>query len=139
MILGVGVDLVAIARVARLWQRHGRRFAARILTDGEAEELATRLAGCADEAAEQIASRFLAKRFAAKEAFAKAWGTGIGAALSFHDLAVTHDERGRPEWRFAERFAERFAARGAVRAHLSLSDELNHALAFVVIEGVSRG
>ena len=72
-------------------------------------------------------------RFAAKEAFAKAWGTGLGAALGWQDLWVAHDARGRPFFAFAEALAARLAAAG-LRAHLSLADEREHAVAFVVLE-----
>lgn len=123
MIVGVGTDLVRIDRLAAALARHGPRFAARILAAPEREEF-SRAA---------MPERLLAKRFAAKEAFAKAWGTGLGAALGWQDLWVAHDARGRPFFAFAEALAARLAAAG-LRAHLSLADEREHAVAFVVLE-----
>lgn len=135
MILGVGVDLVAIDRVARLWGRYGARLAARLLSPAEQAELRAHPAFTDPARRDPFAARLLAKRFAAKEAFAKAWGSGIGAALSFHDLTVAHRASGEPYWVFSGRFAAAWQQRGAERAHLSLSDEVAHVVAFVVIEG----
>ncbi|WP_438438620.1 holo-ACP synthase [Hydrogenophilus thermoluteolus] len=138
MILGIGVDLVAVARVEQVWGRHRDRLACRILQPTEQEVFFTRLAACAPLERDRFAVRFLAKRFAAKEAFAKAWGSGIGAEVRFHDIAITHQPSGQPVWRFSASFAQRFADRGATAAHLSLSDEETHVVAFVVIEGGTR-
>lgn len=123
MIHGIGTDIVAIARMSRLWGRYGEALAARLLA---AEEHA-HLAAQADPA------RFLAKRFAAKEAAVKALGTGFRDGLGLKHIAVDHDSLGKPLLRLhgpAALLAERLGVR---EAHLSLSDEAEYALAFVVL------
>jgi len=127
VIAGIGTDLVEIARIAAVLARHGERFRRRVLTPGE-RALAPSFAGTEAEA------RWLAKRYAAKEAAAKAFGTGIGAQLSFQDLVVGREPSGRPTLAFAGAGAALAARQGVSRAHLSLSDERGHALAFVLLE-----
>ena len=75
-----------------------------------------------------------AKRFAAKEAFSKAWGTGIGEAVGWHDVSVAHDARGKPLIAPSAVLSQKFTQENIVAAHISLSDENDHALAFVVLE-----
>jgi holo-[acyl-carrier protein] synthase len=104
--------------------RYGDRFLHRILDENEVAEYAL----CAQPA------RFLAKRFAAKEAVSKAWGTGIGAEIGWHDVAVGHDERGKPLIVASSALAQKFAEKNVVATHISLSDEAEHAIAFVVLE-----
>ncbi len=125
MILGIGTDIVATARIAAACERHGAAFAARILT---ARELA--------EYAEQThPARFLAKRFAAKEAFAKATGQGLRHPVSLHNLSVGHDAQGKPVFEFAAELGIYLRDKGISRHHLSISDEHEHAVAFVILEG----
>lgn len=123
MICGVGTDLCSIARFARMLVEDGDGIAHRILSASELVEFADA----------KRPAHFLAKRFAAKEALGKALGTGIRAPVLLRAIAVTHDDLGRPDFAFDEALATWLAARG-VRAHLSLSDENEHALAFVVVE-----
>lgn len=123
MIAGIGTDLVEIGRLCRLLDRHGERAVARLLAPQE----------MADYQNARDPGRFLAKRFAAKEAFAKALGTGVRDPVLLPAIAVTHDALGRPGLAFSPAVAEILAARG-LTAHLSLSDEVSHALAFVVLE-----
>ncbi|SIT65892.1 holo-[acyl-carrier protein] synthase [Ectothiorhodosinus mongolicus] len=123
-IIGIGTDLVRIERIERALERHGERFAQRILHPQEYAQW--------QESAQPAA--LLAKRFAAKEALAKALGVGIGAQLSLHDICVTHSELGRPELALSGAGAATAARLGVTRLHLSLSDEADHALAFVVAE-----
>ena len=78
--------------------------------------------------------RFLARRWAAKEAFAKALGTGIRGEVALNAIIVQHNELGQPYLNFSTVLAERMATRG-LQAHLSLSDEKDYAVAFVVVEG----
>lgn len=125
MILGLGVDLVSVARVAAVLDRQGEAFARKVLGDGEMVEFA----------ASASTARFLAKRFAAKEAFAKALGTGIGAAAKWHDIRVVHDQLGRPDYQLGGSAAQSFRQRGATSHHLSLSDEQEHVVAVAVLEG----
>ena len=124
MIFGIGTDLVVIERVRAMHARHGRRLAERMLVPAE-------LAGF-DQARDK--PRFLAKRFAAKEAFAKAAGTGMRSPLHLSSIGVRHNELGRPELFFSDELAAWLRQRGVTRSHLSLSDEQGHALAFVVLE-----
>lgn len=123
MIHGIGTDLVAIARMRDFWRRHGERALEKLLAPAER----------ADCRASSDPGRFLAKRFAAKEALAKALGTGIRAPVLLPAIAVTHDELGKPVLTFDPALADWIAARG-LSCHLSLSDETEHALAFVVVE-----
>lgn len=123
MLHGIGADLVSIARMSDAMMRHGERFAARILAPSEFDEFLV----ARDRA------RFLAKRFAAKEALAKALGTGLRPPATLQAIGVTHDPLGKPEYAFDDRLAAHLAARFLV-AHLSISDERDHVLAFAVLE-----
>lgn len=123
--LGIGTDLVEIPRLQRLLARHGERLAVRILHPVE-------WAGYRDSAKP---AAFLARRFAAKEAVSKALGVGVGADMRFVDVGVDHDTRGRPTLVFsghAEATARRF---GVTEAQISLADEREYALAFVMLLG----
>ncbi|AXE32940.1 holo-ACP synthase [Chromobacterium phragmitis] len=124
MIRGIGTDLVEIERMAELVQRWGAKAGRRILTAAEQGEFEAH----ADPA------RFLAKRFAAKEAFAKALGTGVVAPALLTAIGVGHDELGKPLLVLSDELAAFAAARGVSRMHVSISDERGHALAFVVLE-----
>jgi holo-[acyl-carrier protein] synthase len=123
MIYGVGTDLVAIDRLRTMWARHGARALEKLLAPRER----------ADCAASADPARFLAKRFAAKEALGKALGTGIRAPVLLTAIAVVHDALGKPGFAFSTELSEWIAAQG-LACHLSLSDEAGHALAFVVVE-----
>jgi len=123
MIFGVGTDIVAVARMAEYFQRYGERGLEKLLAPAE------RVACRASTAPE----RFLAKRFAAKEAFGKAFGTGIRAPVLLPDMEVVHDDFGKPAFEFSPPLAALLAERG-LAAHLSISDERDYAVAFVVLE-----
>ena len=123
MIHGVGTDIVRVARLTEALARHGARFAERIL---DASERAA-FAAAPDPA------RLLAKRFAAKEAFGKALGTGVAAPATLHAVRVGHDALGKPVFEFSPLLAEHMREHG-LRAHLSLSDETDYVVAFAVIE-----
>ena len=126
MIHGIGTDIVHVARLQASLDRHGERFAARILT--AAEMAAFR------EVANQ--AHFLAKRFAAKEAMAKALGTGFRDGLGLRDIGVDNDVLGKPSLIFSDPLQERLRAQGVRHSHLSLSDEREYAVAFVILEGM---
>jgi holo-[acyl-carrier protein] synthase len=126
MIVGVGTDIVAIARLGDLYRKHGEHALTKILAPDERDDCRA----AADPA------RFLAKRFAAKEAFGKALGTGIRAPAVLPAIAVIHDALGRPGFQFAPELAALMAERHLI-AHLSISDEADLALAFVVLERMS--
>ena len=123
MIYGTGTDIVAVGRMAKLYERHGERALDKLLAPAERADF---------EKARQPA-RFLAKRFAAKEAFGKALGIGVAAPASLPSLAVIHDGLGKPAFGYAPELAQYLAERRLV-AHLSISDEQEFALAFVVME-----
>lgn len=124
MIHGIGNDIVEIRRLTEALQRHGRRFAQRILTE-------TELLGF-DQSA--MPAAYLAKRFAAKEAAVKALGTGFRHGISLRHIEITRDAAGRPGLLFKGEMANRVASMGIAASHLSLSDEKDYALAFVVME-----
>ena len=123
MIHGIGTDSGRSERVRRALQRHGERFAHRILAGAER----TAWAESVDRA------RFLAKRFAAKEAFGKALGTGVAVPATLHAVRVGHDAAGKPDFEYDEALTAYLAERG-LGAHLSLSDEDDYVIAFAVID-----
>lgn len=123
MIFGIGTDIVAIARMEKALARHGERFAERILAESERAAYA--------EAAKP--ARFLAKRFAAKEAAAKALGTGFSGGISLHHITVDHDTLGRPLLSFHGQAISFCRERGVGEAHLSISDEHDYAIAHVIL------
>jgi holo-[acyl-carrier protein] synthase len=124
MIYGIGTDIVSIKRIEDALFRFGDRFLHRILNETEVAEYA--------QSAQP--ARFLAKRFAAKEAFSKAFGTGIGGEIAWHDVVVGHDARGKPIINASSQLAERLAKSEIKNSHISISDESEHAIAFVVLE-----
>lgn len=126
MLYGIGTDIVAVARIQELYTRHGERFVARLLHPAERPDLEA----CRDPV------RFLAKRFAAKEAFSKALGTGLRSPATLDAIGVTHDALGKPVYCCSDELAERLRELG-VRAHLSISDEKEFVVAFAVLETIS--
>ncbi|MCS7002106.1 MAG: holo-ACP synthase [Dehalococcoidia bacterium] len=116
--LVVGVDLVAIDRIARLMERFGDRFLRRVYTASE-------IAYCAGRAPS------LAARFAAKEAMSKALGVGVGQ-VAFREIEVVADREGRPTVRLAGNAQRRAEALQVTEWAISLSHERRHAIAFVV-------
>jgi holo-[acyl-carrier protein] synthase len=127
LIAGIGVDMVEIARVEKGLAAHGDSFARRILAESE----------WAGFHAAAVPAGFLAKRFAAKEAFGKALGTGVRAPATLRAMWVEHDALGRPGFGFDVALAQWLEARGVARHHLSLTDEREAAIAFVVLEGIA--
>lgn len=123
MIHGIGTDIVSVQRIRDALVRHGERFALRTL--GESER--------ADYRDAVDPARFLAKRFAAKEAFGKAFGTGVARPATLHAVTVAHDELGKPIFAYAADLAA-LMSRERLRAHLSLSDERDYVVAFALIE-----
>lgn len=123
MIAGVGTDIAAVARLGKLYERHGERALDKLLAADER----------ADFAKAKDPARFLAKRFAAKEAFGKALGTGVVAPATLPNIAVVPDALGKPSFSYAPPLAACLAERGLI-AHLSISDEQDFAIAFVVME-----
>ena len=124
MIFGIGTDVVEFARIEKLFARYGERFARRVLSERELTEFQ----------ANNNHPRFLAKRFAAKEAFAKAAGSGLREPVSLQRIAITHDGLGKPVLQFDETLRNYLAQLGITAHHLSISDERSVIVAFVVLE-----
>ncbi len=125
MIIGIGTDLCEIGRVQRALDRHGERFARKILIESELDRFRQHRRPAA----------YLAKRFAAKEAFSKAMGTGIHFPVNWHNVSVENGRSGRPMLKFSAPLGVLLRSRGVTAAHLSLTDEIGMACAFVVLEG----
>jgi len=129
MIFGIGTDLVHIPRMQELLDKHNDKIAQRILSDAEFSEF--------QQATNKAA--FLAKRFAAKEATAKALGTGFRNGLSLRHIEVVNNEIGKPELSFHQQGQILIKQHNIGRSLLSLSDEQDYALAFVtLIENLER-
>ncbi len=125
MIVGTGTDLIEILRVAESIERYGERFLQRIYTPAE-------IAYCRRK--KHNAAESFAARFAAKEAGAKALGTGIAKGVAWSEIEVIHLPGGRPALRLHGRAAERAAKMGITEAHVSLSHSRDLAIAVVVLE-----
>jgi len=121
-IYGIGTDLVHVPRIEKLLEKNPKSFAKRILSEDE-------LAIFEDK----DKTAFLAKRFAAKEAIAKALGTGIGSFISFTDISILNDDKGRPLVTYSHKVQNKLDTMGIISTHISLSDEREYALAFVTI------
>ena len=129
MIVGIGLDLVELPRVKKAYGRFGLQFAARILTPAELSEGA--LSGNAEIAKEV---RFLASRFAAKEAASKALGTGFALGVTLHDIAVVRQENGKPDIIFSDGALHWANKLQVTHRHLSITHEKGMAAATVVLE-----
>jgi holo-[acyl-carrier protein] synthase len=124
MIIGIGTDIVQIARVKSVLERHGRSFAERILCPAELAIFDSK----------KQPETYLAKRYAAKEAASKALGTGIGA-VSWQDIEVRNNSAGAPLLALTGEAQSRMAEIGASQALVSLSDERDFVVAFVTLSG----
>jgi len=127
MLLGVGVDVVEVARVSSALKRFGDRIENRVFTAAERSE-------CAGRVDRDLA---LAARFAAKEACLKALGTGWAGGVTFRQVEVHRNAAGRPSLRLHDRAAEEAARLGVTAIHVSLSHQPSVAVAVVVLEGDS--
>jgi len=124
VVIGIGTDMIEIARIERSLQQHGERFLQRVFTPGE-------VAYCQ---LKKNAAESFAARFAAKEAGAKALGTGISRGVSWREFEVTRSPGQRPELLLHGRAAEIAAALGIRRLSLSLTHSREMSLAVVVAE-----
>jgi len=124
MINGIGTDLCRISRIENSLKRFGKRFAEKILSDDEMQRFLKHHGPAA----------YLAKRFAAKEAFSKAMGTGMRYPVHWRNVAVANELSGKPTIRCLGGLAKVVQERGITAIHLSLTDEPDFALAFVVLE-----
>lgn len=124
MIYGIGIDVVEPQRVARLLELYGERFARRVLTPREWPGYERTIRPVL----------FLANRFAAKEAFSKAMGTGFRYPVTLQCISVVQDKLGKPGFEFNDALADMVKRRGIARHHLTISDERSLACACVVLE-----
>ncbi len=123
-ILGIGTDIVEIERIEAVVARTGDRFARRILSETEWQQYLRH----------KQPIRFLAKRFAVKEAVAKAFGTGIRNGLAFAQFEVNNDALGKPGLTLHLQAAELAASLKVTQIHVTLADERHYACATVIIE-----
>lgn len=123
-IFGVGIDLVRVERIRQSLDRWGARFENRVFTPAE-------LAACEGR---RNRARCLASRFAAKEAFVKALGTGMRPPLRWRDVEVRNNALGKPEIVLSAAARQFCLARGAIHWHVSLTDEGDYSAAVVVLE-----
>jgi holo-[acyl-carrier protein] synthase len=128
LIFGIGTDIADVRRLRATWQRRGERFAERVLGPGELRVFHHRLAKV-----EARGIAYLATRFAAKEAFSKAIGLGMHMPMTWRGCEILNAPSGQPFVRLHEPLAEWFDAR-RLAAHVSVSDEVDYASAFVVVE-----
>jgi holo-[acyl-carrier protein] synthase len=131
MIYGIGTDIVVIERIRDLLARYGDRFARRVLGPDELAEYGRR--GSRGTAGADRAARYIAKRFAAKEAFSKALGLGLRGPMTLLSLQVLNDRRGKPV-AVPRKALEPYLRELGLTAHVSISDEVDSAVAFVVLE-----
>lgn len=117
MILGIGTDICEVSRVEDLLEKSGQQLIDRILTLQEQEV--------------DITPAYLARRFAGKEAIAKAFGSGIGEKFAFHDVSIIRAQKDRPRVILSKKLQKKYPD---VVIHLSLSDEARYAVAFALIE-----
>lgn len=132
-IYGIGIDIVEVARVAASIEQFGERFLHRIFTAGER-------AYCGEKS---VPSIHFAARFAAKEAVAKALGTGIGEAVAWTDIEVVRDEKGKPAIRLSESARQHWDKLSIVEIQISMSHTPQYAVANALVlrgtEGVEVG
>jgi holo-[acyl-carrier protein] synthase len=124
MILGIGIDIIEVARIAASYEKFGERFLKRLLHDAE-------IAYCLKH---KNPAPFIAARFAAKEAISKAFGTGIGAQLGWQDMEIRRKESGEPFVVLHGKGKILFTARGAKQLLISLSHTENYATVTAVLE-----
>ena len=128
MIYGIGTDICDVRRIAASVERHGERFAEKLLAEGELATWRMRTGRWPERGL-----RYLATRFSAKEAFSKAIGLGMRMPMTWRACEVVKAPSGKPEIRLHGALAEWFEARG-LRAHVSVTDETDYAASFVVVE-----
>lgn len=124
MIYGIGADIVEIVRIRRAYERWSQRFAEKILGPMEMGYFAS----------SKTPVRFLAMRFAAKEAASKALGTGFKKGVSPRQIEVQHNRAGKPLLVFSEHVAELIQRENVTASFVSMADERDYAIAYVVLE-----
>ena len=129
MIIGLGLDLVEIERIGKVAERHEGRFLDKYFTDAE-----TAYAGSHHRPMEHLAARF-----AAKEAAAKALGTGVAERVALRDLEIVSRDSGQPQLVLHGVASELAEEMGVTRTHVSLTHTATHAAAVVILEGKAPG
>ena len=127
MIYGIGTDIVYVPRIEKILKRFGDRFAQRVLTPSELSNMEQAI----------LPARFLAKRFAVKEASAKAFGTGFRNGLALSHIGVSHDQYGKPLLQFYGQAKQLMVNKKISNSQLSISDDGDYAIAFVIFYGSS--
>ncbi len=123
-VFGIGVDMVNIDRIKKLQHKYGKRFVTKILNSSELELF--------HQTNDQ--DRFLANRFAGKEAATKALGTGFSQGVTWKDFGVSNKTSGQPELILSNKLEKLFMAKGITSSHISLTDEQPWSMAFVILE-----
>jgi len=129
MIFGIGVDVLEAARVQRVYERHGEHFVERLLMPAERAQLGLT----------KRTERFLAMRFAAKEAIVKAMGTGFAHGVWIRDVGIVQNAWGRPEVVYSPRGEAVRRALGVGDGHVTLTDESGLIVAVAVLERAMEG
>ena len=122
MIIGIGVDIVEVGRIQHLIKKWGERFALRILSEAELSFFSGSL----------VSADLLSRQFAAKEAVSKALGTGL-SGIRLSDVSVLRDEKGKPIVELFGKAASEASAIGTSKIHISISDERDYAIAYVIM------
>ena len=123
-VIGIGTDIVKVSRIQKSLNKYGESFARRILHANELQIFQQR----------KTSTHYLAKRFAAKEALAKALGTGIAKGISFEEIEVINNHDGKPELILHGTASEIACQLGVENLFISLSDEKKYAIAYVILE-----
>ena len=129
MILGIGIDLVKVTRIEKLYFKYNNKFVSKILSPYEIKEIAK-------IKSKNYIVQYLAKRFVAKEALVKAIGTGFGEKTSMKDITIKNDKRGKPYYYLSKKlndFINKFF-RKKYSLYLSISDDKENAIANAIIE-----
>ena len=129
MIIGIGIDIVEISRIGEALERFGEKFKKRVFTTGE-------ILIASSKVNLAIKTNYYAKRFAAKEAFSKAIGLGIGRGINFTDIEIINDANGKPKIKLtttAKQFLQKHLNQNNFKIDLSMSDTKNIAQAIVIV------
>ncbi len=129
MIFGIGVDIVEVVRIQRAYERWGQRFADKILGPTELEHFR----------GTKTPIRFLAMRFAAKEAASKALGTGFKQGVSPRQIEVQHNRAGKPSLVFSAHVADLMAQQNITGSFVTMADERDYAIAHAILETGTHG
>jgi len=124
MIIGTGIDIIEVERVAASYKRFGDRFLKRILKESEIEYCLSH----------KNPAQFIAARFAAKEAISKAFGTGISEKIGWQDIEICKEDSGKPYVKLHNKGLKLMEEYGATNLHISLSHTQNYATAIAILE-----